>query len=82
MVIGLIPETEREALMRITMCARNQCSICKYGSIFTHKDCEMLITENMHVLMDALEVKKKQTRSLIDAMNDAAIEEWNRRHRD
>ena len=31
----MIPEREREALMRLTMCAREECIMCKY-----HKKCD------------------------------------------
>ena len=50
----MIPEKEREALMRLTMCAREECIMCKY-----HKECDFdfqyeLATENMNILADAL----------------------------
>lgn len=51
----MIPEQEREALMRLTMCARHQCAICKYHDKYTHDDCENEITDDMHILADALE---------------------------
>jgi hypothetical protein len=44
----------REALMRLTMCARGECGMCKYkdkcGFGFQYK----LSTENMHTILDAL----------------------------
>lgn len=55
----MIPEKEREALMRLVMCARNQCAICKYHNKYTHDDCEEEITDDMHILMDALERKEE-----------------------
>ncbi len=55
----MIPEKEREALMRLTMCARHQCAICKYHDKYTHDDCEKEITDDMHTLMDALEIEMK-----------------------
>ena len=50
----MIPEKEREALMRLTMCARNECCICAYRG-----DCDKdfrydLGTKNMNILADAL----------------------------
>ena len=53
----MIQEKEREALMRLTMCARNECKICKYHKKFTLADCYDLATENMNILVDALEHK-------------------------
>jgi len=52
----MIPEREREALMRLTMCAREECRICKYEDTcnFTFQ-CD-LATENMNILADALRV--------------------------
>lgn len=41
----MIPEKEREALMRLTMCARH--------------DCIEEATKNMHILADALERKEE-----------------------
>ena len=55
----MIPEKEREALMRLTMCARHECSVCKYKSTYTHDDCIEEATENMHILSDALERKEE-----------------------
>ena len=55
----MIPEKEREALMRLTMCARDQCAICKYKDKNTYEDCVEEITDDMHVLMDALERKEE-----------------------
>ena len=50
----MIPEREREALMRLTMCAREECSMCKYQG-----DCNFdfqyeLATKNMNILAEAL----------------------------
>ena len=50
----MISEKEREALMRLTMCAREECAMCKY-----EKDCNFdfqckLATKNMNILADAL----------------------------
>lgn len=50
----MIPEREREALMRLTMCAREECIMCEY-----HKECDFdfqyeLATESMNILAEAL----------------------------
>ena len=50
----MIPERERKALMRLTMCARVQCDICKYRDS-TLEECDERITQNMNILADALE---------------------------
>lgn len=50
----MIPEEEREALMRLTMCARHDCKICKYKGEYTFEDCDKEITKNMHVIADAI----------------------------
>jgi len=51
----MIPEKEREAIMRLTMCARRNCAICKYKyNPADGKDCDDIITECMHILADAL----------------------------
>jgi hypothetical protein len=55
----MIPEKEREALMRLVMCARHQCAICKFHDKYTFDDCENEITDDMHILMDALERKEE-----------------------
>ena len=49
----MIPEREREALMRLTMCARGECMMC----IYQPKDdrCKDIATRSMHILADALE---------------------------
>lgn len=47
-------EDVREALMRLTMCAREECGMCKYkdecGFDFQYN----ISTENMHTILDAL----------------------------
>ena len=49
----MIPEREREALMRLTMCARG-CVMCLYQP----KDdrCKDIAARNMNILADALRV--------------------------
>ena len=51
----MIPEKERDALMRLTMCARHQCALCKYSDKYTHEDCEIEITYDMNILAETLE---------------------------
>lgn len=58
----MIPEKEREALMRLVMCARHQCVICKYHDKYTFDDCANEITNNMTILADALERKEIELR--------------------
>ena len=47
-------EEVRKALMRLTMCAREECGMCKYkdecGFDFQYN----ISTENMHTILDAL----------------------------
>ena len=59
----MIPEREREALMRLTMCARDECIMCKY-----HKEGDFdfqyeLATESMNILADALNADRKTENS-------------------
>jgi len=54
----MIPEREREALMRLTMCARIECDICKYKDL-SIEECDERITENMNTLADALRIDHK-----------------------
>ena len=59
----MIPEREREALMRLTMCAREECRICMY-----QKRCDFdfqyeLATKNMNILADALRTDRKTENS-------------------
>ena len=51
---NVIPERQREALMRLTMCARDECMMC----IYQPKDdrCKDIATTAMHILANALKV--------------------------
>ena len=53
-------EEVREALMRLTMCAREECGMCKYkdecGFDFQYK----ISTDNMNTLLDALSAEAVQ----------------------
>ena len=53
-------EEVREALMRLTMCAREECGMCKYkdecGFDFQYN----ISTENMHTILDALSAEDAQ----------------------
>ena len=61
----MIPEKEREALMRLTMCARGECPMCKYEEQCDDWDFRMeLATKNMNILADALRKTEPQTESL------------------
>ena len=50
----MIPEREREALMRLTMCARGECAMCKYEKRCTFAFQYEIATENMNILADVL----------------------------
>ena len=50
----MIPEREREALMRLTMCARKECGMCKYKRTCNFEFQYEISTKNMNVLADAL----------------------------
>jgi len=63
----MIPEREREALMRLTMCAREECRVCMY-----QKRCDFdfqyeLATKNMNILADALRADRKTEPQTEDA---------------
>lgn len=46
-------ERLQEAIMRLTMCARRECAMCKYSVNKQPTDgCYWRITENMNVLAD------------------------------
>lgn len=49
-------ETIREALMRLSMCARKECEICKYKdrpkAELPSDDCKERATKNMNILAD------------------------------
>ena len=47
-------DEERDALMRLTMCARNECVICKYKNEFTDSQCYELQTKCMNILAESL----------------------------
>ena len=56
----MIPEEQREAILRLTLCARRQCQICKYNKrkrvrVKIPQDCEDRITKSMNILAKALE---------------------------
>lgn len=58
----MIPEREREALMRLTMCARGECPMCKYEEQCDNWDFRMeLATKNMNILAEALRKDDPQT---------------------
>ena len=47
-------EKEREALMRLTMCARNECVMCKYKDSCDSDVRFEFATKHMNILADAL----------------------------
>ena len=65
----MILEREREALMRLTMCARGECPMCKYEEQCDNWDFRMeLATKNMNILADALR-KTKPTSSKMEQVD-------------
>lgn len=52
----MIPEREREALMRLTMCARKECAMCIYHGNGFPMECYEIQTNAMNTLADALRV--------------------------
>ena len=56
----MIPEKEREALMRLVMCARDACEICKYKDKYTYNDCFAEIVKDMNILAKALDAERKE----------------------
>ena len=50
----MIPEREREALMRLTMCAREECGMCKYKETCDFDFQYETATKCMNILADAL----------------------------
>ena len=57
----MIPEKEREALARLSLCARRFCNICKYSEEYTEEDCSLEIAKNTMILIEALERKDDET---------------------
>ena len=55
----MIPEREREALMRLTMCAREECRICMYQKRCDFDFQHELATKNMNILAEALRADDK-----------------------
>ena len=68
----MIPEKEREALMRLTMCAREECGMCKYEEQCDNWDFRMeLATKNMNILAEALRKTEPITHDdYIESEND------------
>ena len=69
----MIPEREREALMRLTMCARIECDICIYKGDSIEK-CDERITKNMNILADALRADRK-TENSSEKPNNSKVSE-------
>lgn len=51
----MIPNKEREALMRLCMCANRMCGACKYDKDWYEERCKEEINNAMNVLTEALE---------------------------
>ncbi len=50
----MITEREREALMRLTMCARKECAMCIYHGNGFPMECYEVATNAMNILCEAL----------------------------
>ena len=59
----MIPEREREALMRLTMCAREECGMCKYKETCDFDFQYETATRCMNILADALNADRKTENS-------------------
>ena len=57
----MIPEREREALMRLTMCAREECGMCKYKDTCDFDFQYETATKCMNILADALRTADRKT---------------------
>ena len=55
-------DREREALMRLTMCARHECKMCIFQG-FDSEVCYRIATDCMHILADALNADRKTENS-------------------
>ena len=53
-------ENERDALMRLIMCARNECVMCKYKNEYTDIQCYELQTKCMNILAESLNRKEQE----------------------
>ena len=65
----MIPEKEREALMRLTMCARNECVMCKYKDSCDSDVRFEFATKHMNILADAL----RKTENSSEKPNNSTI---------
>ena len=66
----MIPEKEREALMRLTMCAREECDMCKYTYNCNFDFQRELATKNMNILADALRTADRKTENSSEKPNN------------
>ena len=62
----MIPEREREALMRLTMCAREECGMCKYKDTCDFDFQHETATRYMNILADALRTADRKTEPQTD----------------
>ena len=65
----MIPEREREALMRLTMCAREECGMCKYEDTCDFDFQYETATRCMNILADALRTSDSKTEPLDKDIN-------------
>lgn len=70
----MIPEREREAVMRLTMCARGECPMCKYEEQCDNWDFRMeLATKNMNILADALRKDEPSSSEIPNCCKDEPL---------
>lgn len=60
----MIPEREREALIRLTMCAREECVMCKYKDTCDFDFQYETATKCMNILADALNADRETEPSI------------------
>ncbi len=68
----MIPERQREALMRLTMCARKECAMCIYHGNGFPMECYEVQTNAMNTLADALRVADTPQTTLCRECDDYA----------
>ena len=71
----MIPEREREALMRLTMCAREECGMCKYKETCDFGFQYETATRCMNILADALNADCK-TENCSEKPNNCEVKNY------
>lgn len=74
-------EEVREAIMRLTMCAREECAMCKYKDKCGFEFQYNISTENMNTILEALSADAvqgewKDKEVFNDTDDDHIVEEW------